>query len=375
MTKTSVKSLGIAVDHDKPNLSKGQKAFNALIKQIEKRRARLSAWEAVIPPFHQKFTGEYALLERTLTDLQIRLAHRLDQACDQKGLTKAERRTASGLVAEMASDLFAQRDDPELKALYNKHSGSDYDRETASELEEMKWALEDMLGVELGDDLDMSSPEAVYERVQAEMEQRQAQDFAESQAREEQRAKRKKTPKQIAAEARVEAEQAQLSLSIREVYRKLASALHPDREADPLERDRKTSLMQRVNQAYGNNNLLQLLELQLELEHIDQHAINNISEDRLKHYNTILKEQIGELDQEIMHVEAEFKHRYGIAPFAIVSPGSIERNLISDIASVRKSIRALERDLLAFEDIKQLKLWLRRLEREAAMNPFDDMSF
>ena len=375
MTRTNLKSVGIATDHDKLVLSKGQKAFNTLIKQIEKRRARLSAWEAIGPPFHQKFVGEFTPLERTLTDLQIRLTHRLDQACDQKGLTKAERRTASDLVAELARDLAAQRDDAELKALYNKHSESDYDREAAAGLDEMKWMLEDVLGVELGDDPDMSSPEALYQRLQAEMEQRQAQEFAESQAREERRAKRKKTAKQIAAEAQAEAEQAQLSLSIREVYRKLASALHPDRESDPQERDRKTSLMQRVNQAYANKNLLQLLELQLELEHIDQHAINNLSEDKLKHYNTILKEQIGELDQEILHVEAEFKDRYGIAPFAIVSPSTVERNLASDISTVRKSVRTLEKDLLAFEDIKQLKLWLKQVQREAAIQAFDDMSY
>jgi hypothetical protein len=375
MTRTSLKSVGIAPDHNQSELSKGQKAFNTLIKQIEKRRARLNAWETVVPTFHQKFLSELTPLEQTLTDLRVQLAYRLDQVCDQKGLTKTERRTASDLVAELASDLVAQRDDAQLKALYNKHSESDYDRETASELEDMKWVLEDMLGVELGDDLDMSSPEAVYQRVQAEMEQRQAQDFAASQAQEERRAKRKKTAKQIAAEARVEAEQVQLSLSIREVYRKLASALHPDREPDPQERDRKTSLMQRVNKAYSNNNLLQLLELQLELEHIDQHAINNISEDRLKHYNMILKEQVGELDQEIMHVEAEFKHRYGIAPFAVVSPGGIMRDLAGDIATLRKSVRTLEKDLLAFEDIKQLKLWLKQVQREAAMNPFDDMPY
>ena len=375
VTRTNLKSVGIAPDHNRTALSKGQKAFNALIKQIEKRRARLTAWEGVVSAFHQKFVGEFTPLERTLTDLRIQLVHRLDQACDQKGLTKAERRTASDLIAELASDLVAQSGDPELKALYNKHSQSDYDSEAASELEDMKWVLEDMLGVELGDDLDMSSPEAVYERVQAEMEQRQAQDFAENQAREEHRAKRKKTAKQIAAEAQAEAEQAQLSQSIREVYRKLASALHPDRETDPEERDRKTSLMQRVNQAYANNNLLQLLELQLELEHIDQHAINNISEDRLKHYNTILKEQIGELDQEIMHVEAAFKNSYGIAPFTVVAPGTIVRNLDGDISMLKQDIRALEKDLLAFDDIKQLKAWLRAAKRLAGMDVFGDLSY
>ena len=79
---------------------------------------------------------------------------------------------------------------------------------------------------------------------------------------------------------------------MREVYRKLASALNPDRESDPIERERKTALMQRVNQDYARNNLLELMELQLELEHIDQDALKNISQDRLKHYNAIMKEQI-----------------------------------------------------------------------------------
>lgn len=35
MTKTHVKTVSIATDHDKLLLSKGQKAFNKLIKQIE----------------------------------------------------------------------------------------------------------------------------------------------------------------------------------------------------------------------------------------------------------------------------------------------------------------------------------------------------
>ncbi len=41
----------------------------------------------------------------------------------------------------------------------------------------------------------------------------------------------------------------QASLSVREIFRKLASALHPDREADAAERERKTVLMKRVSQA------------------------------------------------------------------------------------------------------------------------------
>jgi hypothetical protein len=42
-------------------------------------------------------------------------------------------------------------------------------------------------------------------------------------------------PRQLAAEAREQVEEAELSLSIREVYRNVARALHPDRETDPQE--------------------------------------------------------------------------------------------------------------------------------------------
>ena len=375
MSKAIRHAVTIAQGHNKASLSRGQKAFNTLIKQIEKRRTRLRAWERVTPAFQKQYVDELLPLERESTDLQVKMVYRLDDAWGQKGLTKTERRTISELIADLAGDLVEACDDAQLKVIYNKHSRSDYDREAAAELEDMKLALEAMLGVELGDDLDMSSPDEVLQRAHARMEEQQAQEAAENQAREARRAKRKKSAKQLAAEARQEAEQAELSQSIREVYRKLASALHPDREPDSQERERKTALMQRANQAYGKNDLLKLLELQLELEHIDQNAINDISEDRLKHYNKILREQLGELDQEILHVEASFRHAYEIPPFIEVSPATVLRNLANDIAGLRQHLRDLEADLLVFDDLKQFKGWLKHLKRRQAAIRFDELPF
>ncbi len=375
MTRTNRRSVSIAPRHNKATLSKGQKAFNTLIRQIEKRRNRLVAWEAAGPVFQKKYLDELLPLERASTDLQVKMVSRLDDAGNQKGLTASERRMISELITGLAGELLEERDDPQLKAIYNRLGPSDYDSEAAAELEDMKSVLEAMLGVELGDDLDMNSPDEVLARAHARMQEQQAQEIAENQAREERRANGKNTAKQLAAQARQEAEQAQLSQSIREVYRKLASALHPDRESDPQERERKTALMQRVNQAYAKNNLLQLLELQLELEHIDQSTINDISEDRLKHYNSILMEQLGELDQEIHHVEAGFRQAYGIPPFIDVSPDTVVRNLAGDITELQHSIRDLEKDLLAFEDLRKLKTWLKHLKRQQAALRFDEMPF
>ena len=104
---------------------------------------------------------------------------------------------------------------------------------------------------------------------------------------------------------------------IKAAYRVQAKKYHPDLTAnDP----RSQQQMQRVNEAYDKNNLLQLLELQLELEHIDQHSINRISEARLTHYNQILKDQVRELDRQIHRVETTFRYTYGYQQFEALPP-------------------------------------------------------
>ena len=133
--------------------------------------------------------------------------------------------------------------------------------------------------------------------------------------------------------------------------------------------------MQRVNQAYDKQNLLQLLELQLEVEQIDQSAINNLSEDRLKHYNTILKDQLTELEQEIFHAESGFRAQFDISRYVAVSPSTIVRDLARDIVSLQFSIRDLERDLLVFDDANATKAWVKHLRRESRMNNFDEPYF
>ena len=375
MTRTHVKRVSIATGNDHSLLSKGQKAFNALIRQIEKKRTRLAAWEAAIPSYQRKYASELAPLLEDLMDFQVKMVHSLDRAHDWKGLTRTERRKIAGLITELAGEVVVARDDAELKAIYNRHSGSDYDTEEAASIEGMKSVLEDLLGFELGDDFDIGSPEDMLERAQAKVLESHMRDDAERQAREERLATRKKSAKQLAREAQQQADEQQLRQSISEVYRKLVRSLHPDRETDPQERERKTALMQRANQAYEKNNLLQLLELQLELEHIDQTSINNISEVRLKHYNKILKEQLVELDQEILRIEDGFRMQFGILPFDDVSPGTVMRDLAVEIVEVEHSIRDLKKDLLAFEDVRTLKAWLKALRHRHGMDDLDELPF
>src|SRR5205085_9368643 len=102
--------------------------------------------------------------------------------------------------------------------------------------------------------------------------------------REAKASRRRKT----AAQQRREDEAQQATQSVREIFRKLASALHPDRETDSAQREVKTALMQQVNQAYTSNDLLALLELQLRIEQVDAAHMAQADAQRVKHYNRVL---------------------------------------------------------------------------------------
>ncbi|MDP2821576.1 MAG: J domain-containing protein [Sulfuritalea sp.] len=374
MSQTRIQAIGIAAGEG--ILSKGQKAFNSQIKQIEKLRAQLAAWEAAVPSYLEKYTRELLPLVEMAKECQLKMVQGLDVASMATGLSKRERQTIGEIIVALAGQLIGEDGKVELKALYNKHSRSDYDKEEAANLKGFMSVIEDALGVDLGDVDAMGSPEEIMRRAQAHMDEMQAQDELAWQAQEELRARRKKSKKQQEKEAQQEAAAEQISQSIREVYRKLASALHPDREPDAAERTRKTALMQRVNQAYEKRNLLRLLELQLELEHIDNDAIARIDEGKLRHYNAILKEQIGELKMELIHVQGQFRAQFGIHPSIEMKPETVLRGLNQDIIRVRQANREAERDLRALADVKTLKAWLKSLRRRSVDDlDFDDCPF
>ena len=195
------------------------------------------------------------------------------------------------------------------------------------------------------------------------MEALRAQEFEAARLREQARSQRHKTQKQLEREAKAKLESERTSQSICEVYRKLFSSLHPDREPDATERARKTVLMQRVNQAYAKKDLIQLLELQLELEHIDAASIAGLSEDRLKHFNKVLKGQLAELEQEIEQIEMPLRAQFRVPPYAALFPQDIMPLLKRDIAAMKLNIRHLKEEMLAILNLTAFKAWINARNR------------
>ncbi|MDD5391020.1 MAG: hypothetical protein PHD37_16915 [Gallionellaceae bacterium] len=219
-------SISVVPSRERPQLSKAQKSFNTLIGKIEKQRALLLEWEAAVPRYQQRHLAKLTPLIEEAARLRRAVVFGLDRARSFKQLGKADRHLVDELVREWAGELAAEDGDAEMKAIYNRYGG-DFDLEMSDAASGMKAMLEDTLGLDLGDDLDMSDPDAFMEQMRARLEEE-----AKAAARDAARPQRKKSAKQLAREDKLREEEQRVNQSLREIYRKLASALHPDRELD-----------------------------------------------------------------------------------------------------------------------------------------------
>lgn len=343
------------------SLTRDQQKFNRLIGQISQRRAQLMAWEAALP----RCTTIYAQRVHPL-DEQIRALHRrapvvLDEAHGMKGLSRSVRKQLSKIIVDMIARMPESASTPELKALYNRHSGTDFDEDRAEDEKLMKEMFGALTGVELDDDLEFDSPDEMFEHAARKVTQQQ--DMDEGAAAH--RSGRKKTAKQIAKEAARASEEKSITQTVREVYRKLASTLHPDRESDPAERTRKTDLMQRANDAYTQGNLLQLLELQWELEQIDPAALGRLPAQKLKHYLRVLKDQLEDLDAELRDVEIRTLGQFHLQEHARINPATLARTLEQEAVRKANMVRGMKEELELFKHADAIQAFVRAYREQA----------
>lgn len=370
MFPPEIRVVHIEERNDRPYLSPAQKKFNGLIRKIDAQKKLLATWQETIPQCQQEIARKLTPLRDIFCEHQAELVIMLDNLYTTQKFTHHQQDKIAHLITSICEELIHQHRREELKPLYDHYSGQNYDdvaqenQEAASEL--LKTLFEKEFGVELNDDeFDFSDPEGTSARFAEKMqEQRQAQ---------ESRRKLKKSAKQLAQEALEQEEEANVSKSIQAIYRQLVAALHPDREPDLAERERKTELMKKITVAYGKKDLLQLLELQLKVEQIDQTRINNIADDRLKHYNIILQNQLEELQQEVKLMERGIREMTGLAPYEHLSPKRLSTLLNDDMRRLRNQISRIQHDLRLFNDIRQFKLWLKGYRiPEPEFDPFFD---
>lgn len=352
----------------KKKLSSAQRTFNSTIRKIEKEKKLLAEWQEMMEVFQQKQSGVYVPLMVRYDQARAELTKRFDSFFERKSFSGLQREKMAHAICEMSVELIP-KGFGDLRDVHDRYSSMDFD----TIAEEEKGQAEDMLrdlfesefGVDLGDDFDMNRPEDMADRIAGLLTGMES-----DEAKDQEGTAKKKTAGQQRKEAKAKEEEENISQSIKSVYRQLTTALHPDREADELERERKTELMQKVTRAYRDKDLLKLLGLQLEVEQIDQTNIDGIADERLKHFNKVLSRQLEEIIMEVSQVSMVFKQMAGIDAFGPVSPAVILQEFEQDTLLLERDVLELEEDLPGLTTVKGIQRWLKDYELPR-LNPFD----
>ena len=342
--------LGIADPTGPAPLSGAQQQFNALVERIAQEREQLDTWNTAIAAYQQRYARELQPLIRDYHAIHVELVQWLDtEATSRMGLSKSLQQAAGEVIASMAAYLADGVLDEDtraamqaLQARYGPPDEPAPEPRTSSPAPEPDEPRED------------DSPEAILEQVEAQMRADEARVEAERQRHRAQRAR-----KPTASERRAQEAAQQAGQSVRSVYRQLASALHPDREPDPAQRDRKTALMQRVNLAYAADNLMDLLQLQLEVQQIDPDHLARLGEERLAHYNQALSNQLAGLQREVRAIQDDFKARFGMTAPGQLSPQSLDKYLRAQAQQLHEDIADWQLQRRALEHPAELKRWLK----------------
>lgn len=293
---------------EKEKLSKEQRAFNRNTVRIEKLRVELE--ETIVLHEHalEKYTQTLKPLREEDNNLYIETSHKLSEKTKEYKFTKKQKEAIGQIIIYFLNIAFSEVEpDEATKELYDSWSPTSYDEELEEEKDIEREMMEDFLKTSMGVDVDLSdfegSPEDInklFEKLHGEAEKQE-----QEQEKNEKKQNRRKTKRQLLAEKKKAEEEALKLKSVRSIYISLVKALHPDLAQNEEQRLKNEELMKKVTTAYSNKDLSTLLKLEIEwVSSIKEVNADNLSEKKLKLYNSVLLEQIKELQfeaEKVMH--------------------------------------------------------------------------
>ena len=324
--------------------SPARKRFDKLVAELERQRDELRAWAEALPRWQQRHHSQLAPLLAQRIALDVALVELLDHADATIKLAKGDRVFLSELVCRLAGPLIeAGRGD--LRPLYDRHSQQGHGADVSESDAMLKQTLGAAFGLSPEEVEAMDSPDAAFEQAQVRLRQQQ------------EHARQRKARRQQREAAR---QQADAPPPLRELYRKLAASLHPDRARDAADGQRRTVLMQRLNTAYKAGDLIGLIELQVEIGLLDAAGVDALADARLQQYNRELSRQCEEIARELAQVERDFCGDYGLDPAVRPRPQQLDKLLARCKREVEADLAALRGDLRELEQPQALKRWLRQ---------------
>jgi hypothetical protein len=290
-----------------------QAEFNRLLQRLEKARAKHHRERTRLDDALKTASLELLPLLAEINQLNLRLVQAGHRALQTSKFSAKRRRWFRDLLSSKASALLAdplglnEDDSAWLEGVIEEFGPCEEER-LASELEaahfEFMRGLTEDLAREHGINLDLSGLDhrSDPEEFQRLLGERLAQ--AMSGLPEEPAAPPPAKPARKPSKTRLERERKRLEQEeakvrdLKSLFKRLAKVLHPDLEPDPVLKEHRETWMKRLNGAYENGDLHDML--QIEMEWLGEEACNlaAAADEKLAVYCTVLKEQIAELRQQ-----------------------------------------------------------------------------
>jgi len=316
----------IKIHSDENNLSKEQKLFNQLSKQIERKKKELGKWEKYAGEYRQKHAKYFFPLENEFYECRKKMVFLFDTRLGDTNFNNGEKRKLRSLTHDMCIDLLNETYDEKVEIILKKYS---------KPRTKKKSVLED-----------------IFENIASKMEENIGR-WQEEMANEDEECH------ELKQETKEEKEGKE---SMKDIYKKLAAILHPDRELDEKEKKRKTEVMQRVTAAYRDRNLTELLKIELE-ETKSMMSADKLSKETTKGLNKVLRNELEELKERVYLSKRYFQISFNGLKLNSLSKKKIDNLFDKKVERKDKIVKSAKSDLKSFTlNVKNLKKFIRSLE-------------
>lgn len=338
-----------------------QRRFNKLITRIENLTNHLQTIEDRLQRLHPPHQQRMHTLRQQTMQAEKALTRQLHQQLQVKGLSANQKKWVRGLVENLLLQYPPQSqptDDAAWQALFDLYHPAEklavWEQEDRAEIETLRKDLEAMLGQPIEG---LEQAESVEDVMAILM----------SQTRDSEPTEKLRNKKVSAKQQRLVQQQVDAQATLKQIYRQLASALHPDRETDDAARAHKTTLMSEANAAYERRDLSTLLRLQLQVVQVAPESLARMTDEKLSSMNQLLQEQVSTLEYELRQSEDRASYTLGFG-LSATQPESIWlRELQQQHDEASQALARLESDLIYIQEIDQLKVWIKeQIEYEKA---------
>lgn len=312
-TKTSVEKTSyeeeLVWSGESSNQTKAQKEFNDALRKHKETLDRSKE----IEPLFQLLNETYLNVVLPELNKQKQLEReRFELMCsilleEKLSFGKMQREFLRRYLLDICNDNLTE--DPEfynpfrdqLETKFEKMERIRYKNQMESRIKQtfgVDIDLDDFNRTQFDTEEERESHEEKYRDFREKYEEYRAEYFRKSQSGS--KDKRKSKAQMEKEKKQLEAERL-LGTDINTLFKNLAKLIHPDKEQDPILREKKAKLMTKLSGARDNMNIAEILEIKLQVDELIPNQQTNVSfhDSSIKRFVGIIKSKIRELEDSI----------------------------------------------------------------------------